>query len=316
MDSAYTDINFSDMAFLFATIENMDSCSINITDSDGDTSGIVMEREEVEGALGGGLYVYSESPKKLKMLNAKIADYVDFLGDLRSNTSQFMKNRLQKVTLAELKKVTATPEDAGYENGICILAALPKEDITVYGYPEGRGVILRKGDSLSYFDISYSNPQSFPTRLQYYDYDKDGENEIALDVYRGGGTGLSIEQLYILEKADSDAWIPHQFTADDYTAQIRDRVTYKVNKKANTIALFSGQKKLQEADLTWLKGDEVKDVHYGDIVSFDIEDGLSISIAPGLQVGDRASLQYEGLNALRATVQYEKDGTFTIKTIR
>lgn len=86
MDKTYTDVNFSNMALLFAAIENMDTCSINITSNDGNTSGIVTEREEAERPFGGSLYAYSESPEKLKVLNSKIADYVDFLNDLRSDT--------------------------------------------------------------------------------------------------------------------------------------------------------------------------------------------------------------------------------------
>lgn len=318
------EINFSNAVFLFAAIENMGVCNISIQDDTG-SSTVTYEREVLEKLFETSLYPCSESVDRLSELNDKINDYLRFTRDIKSSNPEdpaFM-NRLQQVTAADLAKGKTT-DAAGWGIGICLLAELPKYNISVYGYNDEdyfkRGVIVKMGETLNYFDIMYNDPETFPVKADYCDYDKDGDSELGLAVYLGGGTGVSIEQLFVMEEIKKDTLTSHEFMAADYTAQIKTRVTYRIDQPAEKLILSDGANKLQEVDLAWLEAEgmgikDVKNICYGDIVDFAVTDELTMDIAPGMQVGDWVSAVYEGLEELHATIDYRSDGTFKLKKI-
>lgn len=238
--------------------------------------------------------------------------------DTRAEDAEFIR-RLNSITSVDLKNAKRVSED-GWEAGLCLLAELPDDDIHMYGYNDDdyqfRGIIIRIGNKLNYFDWTYSSPDMNKHQMYYYDLDNDGRKELAVTIYFGGGTGYSITNLFILEQNDAGTLEAYQFKPEDYVAQINQKITYKVNREKKVIALYDGKHKLREADLTWLPEDaEVKGVYYGNIIQFDLGKQLIMRIGPGMKIDDWASLQYDGLDDLQAIINY-KDRVFHLTTIK
>lgn len=232
-------------------------------------------------------------------------------------------NRNNNLTLEDFKKAKKIDEiigEPGWEDtDLFILAELPGEDITMYGMKDADGryenVAIRAGENINYFKWSYY-PGSHDAGMSYKDYDNDGVKELAVHLYLGGGTGISTDQLFMLEEVSPGVFEPIQFESDDYVSQVENMVSCQVDEEEQTISLLKGGTELQRGDISWLEGEKVKSVRYGDIVEFDLSDGILMRITPGILVGDWVSPQYEGLSDLEATVEYHSDGTFHITDIR
>ena len=82
------------------------------------------------------------------------------------------------------------------------LAELPEQDAAFYAVEEDSSywALLRWGGSLAEFDWSFGGPLIVEPRLWCRDVDGDGQEEIVLVNHVGSGTGVSIEELHIVEK--------------------------------------------------------------------------------------------------------------------
>lgn len=84
------------------------------------------------------------------------------------------------------------------------LAEAPEADAAFYAAPyQANGespALIRWGDSLAEFDWLYFTPRQILPRLFCFDADGDWEDELTVICYTGSGTGVSIEELHILEK--------------------------------------------------------------------------------------------------------------------
>ena len=96
-----------------------------------------------------------------------------------------------------------------------LYAALPKDDFYLYGiYPTG--MVLYHENQGHYFDWPGLTPRLILPEMAYYDYDGDGEKELAVTVYYASGTGLALMDLHIIKINKSDSsWPP--VTYYDYT---------------------------------------------------------------------------------------------------
>ncbi len=223
------------------------------------------------------------------------------------------------LTLEDFKKAKRIDESS-WDSGIFILAELPEEDITMYGVnnedEQFQNVVIRMGDNINYYNWSHC-PGMFDAGMDYWDYDNDGTKELAVHLYLGGGTGVSIDQLFMLEEIHPGVFESIQFKHDDYIAQVENIVAYGVNEENKTISFFKEETELQSVDISWLKeNEEVKNVYYNNIVRFNFSHGIVMGITPGMKINDWASLQYDGVSELIATVEYQSDGTFHVTNIR
>lgn len=80
-----------------------------------------------------------------------------------------------------------------------LLAELPEANAAFYVLQE-ETVLIRWGDSMAEFDWLYFTPRQILPRLFCFDADGDWEDELIVICYIGSGTGVSIEELHILEK--------------------------------------------------------------------------------------------------------------------
>lgn len=242
----------------------------------------------------------------------------------RNNHTNIANTDNSNLTLDDFKNAKRLDEiigEPGWEDtSLFILAELPVEDITLYGMKDKDGiyenVAIRSGETINYYGWSYYAGK-FDAGMSYQDYDGDGAKELAVHLYLGGGTGVSVDQLFMLEELRPGVFEPIQFMSNDYITQVENIVSYRVNEENKTISLFKDETELQNVDISWLKENEkVKNVYYGNIVSFDLSHGIVMSITPGMEINDWVSLQYDGFSELEATVEYQADGTFHVTNIR
>ena len=86
-------------------------------------------------------------------------------------------------------EILTQTEDAGFY-------ALP-----LYADGSGGKALIRWRESLAEFDWMFcSGPQISPPQMDRFDVDGDGEDELIVICYTGSGTGVSVEELHILEK--------------------------------------------------------------------------------------------------------------------
>jgi len=228
------------------------------------------------------------------------------------------------LTLEDFKNAKRLDEiigEPGWEDtSLFILAELPGEDIVLYGMKDKDGiygnVAIRSGEAINYYPWSFYAGMHDAV-MSYQDYDGDGVKELAVLLYFGGGTGFSVDQLFMLEEVRPGFFEAIQFKSDDYIAQVENIVSYRVNEENKMISLFRDETELQNVDISWLKENEkVKNIYYGNIVRFDLTHGIVMGIVPGMQINDRGPLEYTGFSELEATVEYHSDGKFHITNIR
>lgn len=100
------------------------------------------------------------------------------------------------------------------QNSVGLLAELPEQDVMLYGVRDDQGddhALLRWGGSLAEFDWSFGGPLIVEPRLWCWDVDDDGQEEVVLVNHVGSGTGVSIEELHIVEKNEDGTLTDYAF---------------------------------------------------------------------------------------------------------
>lgn len=96
-----------------------------------------------------------------------------------------------------------------------LIAELPEADAAFYAVDSpdllGPQALLRWGDSIVKFDWDFAAPQAIPPRLGCFDIDGDGEDELIVVCFTGGGTEVSIEELHVIERFKDDSCIDYAF---------------------------------------------------------------------------------------------------------
>nr|WP_325183253.1 hypothetical protein [uncultured Oscillibacter sp.] len=99
---------------------------------------------------------------------------------------------------------------------IAVLAEDREADAVLYGLPlyadaSQETALIRWGDSLAEFDWDFLTPRSILPRMECFDVDGDWEDELVVICYVGSGTGVSVEELHILEKGPDGALTAYTF---------------------------------------------------------------------------------------------------------
>ncbi|MBQ2739436.1 MAG: hypothetical protein IJF36_04305 [Oscillibacter sp.] len=91
-----------------------------------------------------------------------------------------------------------------YKGGVGLLAEVEEADAAFYAI-EGKEfspALIRWGESMAEFDWAYITPRAFLPKLWCFDFDGDGEDELVVDCYYASGTGVSMSDLYVVEKEE------------------------------------------------------------------------------------------------------------------
>ena len=114
------------------------------------------------------------------------------------------------------------------QNSVGLLAELPEQDVALYGVRDHRGddrALLRWGGSLAEFDWSFGGPLTVEPRLWCWDADDDGQDEVLLVNHVGSGTGVSIEELHIVEKNEDGTLADYAFPEELWRDQLSALLT-------------------------------------------------------------------------------------------
>lgn len=130
-----------------------------------------------------------------------------------------------KPTSEPTTEPTAKPTD---NKTISIIAKIPTENIYLYGLYKGQGgykggVLLQKGDLMTEFPWHYSTPRDVMPVMSYQDYDNDGVDELAVILYVGSGTGVSVDELHIIKFEENnmiDYCLPDELYSVDLTKKL------------------------------------------------------------------------------------------------
>lgn len=209
-----------------------------------------------------------------------------------------------------------------------LIAAIPEKNIFLYDTKADR-VLLKVGEMEQYFPWICLTPRFILPRMNLFDYDEDGKDELSVILYVGSGTGVSVEELHILEIAESGQT---QETKDeentvyfkdlvfgDYAEQLKKSVAFKVYEKAGEqrgeITLGS---KTYDVSLKDYQSDDYGKIQnellFGNIVRFSSDsDRLAVELAAGLHCEKAFEPQYIGV--INADVIYGQE-KFELKNPR
>ena len=135
----------------------------------------------------------------------------------------------------------------GDKAGLYLVFQLPEQDTWLYGFytPDGvQGLILRVGTQWQALDIPFLAPQALLPAMSYGDYDGDGDAELAIVYFVGGGSGTNVWGLSVVDFS-SGGWELFQFADTDYTAIVDLSLSCLYDSETNRITLFAGDASLE-----------------------------------------------------------------------
>ncbi|TYP74044.1 hypothetical protein [Paenibacillus methanolicus] len=207
--------------------------------------------------------------------------------------------------------------------------SIPKHGITLSPV-QPQGALLQIGEKRQQFDWTYTTPRMILPRLQASDYDLDGADELSVALNVDSGTGLSVDELHIVESEGDEAkaaesadsatpFVDHVFEKDDYLAQLGNALTFKtsevdgelfghltLNGETTKVSLKSFQ--------TGYNGEVTEKLGFGAIVGFEASaNKLIATFGVGIVIENVAEPQYFG--EIQADVGY-KDGEFQLSSFR
>lgn len=185
---------------------------------------------------------------------------------------------------------------------IALVVEIPLEDILVYGRKEPgeekgtftlRGIYVKRGKEAQVLDINWGVYGELP-EIRYQDYDGDGIKEIAIISRGESGTGISLNDLYILKDNPEGGWTVNRFASIDWEEQLNKRMGYQLEDGLLTITLDGKDTgyRIDAAALEEEWGDTITSVFFGSLGRFQFYNGdIYLEVLPVASVGDWATPQ-------------------------
>lgn len=205
---------------------------------------------------------------------------------------------IEGLTIDDLPTVLFDVATVDWENDkIWLIAELPEQDIRLYGLnfsADGSStdkgtVLVRWKDRFFKYAWDFLTPRAILPILGCADYDTDNELEIAVDLYVGSGTGLSIEQLHILDYDGTDVLRDYRLDEQKYLDAFNDKLQWSLNNSTKVVTVNMGESVATfNLDSMLIENQMFEKIGIsGNIVSYMLEGGkLSISLAFGPLGGD------------------------------
>ncbi len=253
-----------------------------------------IENMKYIGQLGRYAIFNSETPLLFDVKNNKIYIYFDGHG----NSSIY-----------NIDEETVDDVD-GYQNKFFpLMAKLESDNIYLYEDKIKSQLFVVKDGETTYLDLGISDfttPRFILPQMYYNDFDNDGVEELLIDIYAGSGTGVSFEELYLVEINNEDKPV-YKYSNQDYVNNVVEKVNITVDEKSNK-ATVKTMDKTFIIDVT----DGTHEVTFGDIANFEFEDNkIYLNIMLEDMVKDWVSPQSDKGNAIKFEVTY-KDGKFDL----
>lgn len=196
-----------------------------------------------------------------------------------------------------------------------LIASVPGSSIFMYGLDNG--VELHVGDLVQQYDWIYDTPRGIKPRLAVKDYDADGHDELAIILYVGSGTGVSLEELHMIEIEQDPKLQDLRFLEKDYLDQVNPAISFTPIKEAEELIaeVKVGSKKTEVIMNNYYDHNEFGAVReqlgIRDVVGFSFDDNNEIKARFGVAFLFEKIVSPQYFGALNADVSY-RDGQFEL----
>ena len=205
-------------------------------------------------------------------------------------------------------------QDWAYSGNITgLLAEVPEADAAFYGLPlpvsgrEPGRALIRWGDSLAEFDWRDGLPRMVRPQLYCFDADRDQQEELVIISHAGGGTGISIEELHVIEKGPDGTLTDYQFPRSLWQEQMSEPMSAAA-LEGQTFAILG-------EELVWFDtGDADMDLETactGSIANFSAEDWGDIQFHGAFCLSPVGNPVPWYVAETSAGIEYQ-DGVFTL----
>ena len=178
-----------------------------------------------------------------------------------------------------------------WEDGMIVLLAKDEEaGVSVYSIDVGGNYVLRVGDEIYVLEDELGGPQYYGTEFSMVDLDDDGEDEFALIVCRGSGTGFFRMEISVYEKENGQ----YKRYTPDYSVFV-EKVSDWFKEQPPDIDNFG----FEDYYSTEIKGDHI-----------------TVTFSPGFINEENAYPEYDPAYDVMADIKYSKDGSFSLTDIR
>ncbi len=202
-----------------------------------------------------------------------------------------------------------------------ILAAeLPEADAAFYGL-DPETALIRWGDSLAEFDWPWLTSRQILPRLYCFDLDNDWDDELIVVCHPGTGTGVSVDELHVLEKNPDGTLTDYALPWEFFSGTLSEALSV-VTVGGRTFSILG-------TELTDITGLLPEDGDPENIEGFRAGDIVHFSVTPEPQFNDeeirfRGAAWLIGDEYFMPTVAYAaevdaivlyRDGVFTLSQI-
>lgn len=216
--------------------------------------------------------------------------------------------QIDKISIKDLTESSIITSDRYKSTKYPLLAELPPEDIYLYGI-KPTGVVLKYGNKTQIFDWRYTTPRFILPVLKKDDIDHDGKDEIMCVLNVDSGTGVSVDELHILKPDGTAGYVDYLFS--DYLAQVETMLSFTYHKNEHSVVLKTNNKSYTYVLPAEYHQLTFQDVAYGNIVYFDLADGLKINIPLAMVVDEFASPLFLEEFSFEGDIMF-KNGKFEI----
>jgi hypothetical protein len=235
----------------------------------------------------------------------------------KKTDSQIIIERFSAMDWDEVKKNAKQFGDDGWEKGIVILAELPNDKITLYGYNDEeyqlKGVAIDFDGNVNYFDWEYTSAKTYIQPEMYWNA---GTNQLQITLNLHDGEGINAEELHVLMIHDTKTMEDFVLRSNDYLAEIQGRMDgtgtaigeYVNIKLGNTMMLEFEPVKTVDGE------EEILKLHQAVIYLKSSKDGYVFEIGDiGVEPEKRtAKIKIEGIEEEYTEIQYISAEGFSI----
>lgn len=212
-----------------------------------------------------------------------------------------------------------------------ILDSVADSDIVLYGMYGGETMVIRDGEHVIPVWTNWMSPHMVMPQIHYGDYDNDGAYEYAIWSNMDTGTGISGDELYIIEadyakeNSEEDFYSIKEYS--DWGGDLDNAVSYYLDDTGNVVTMTLNGEDVASVDLSG-HFEEHKEynesfdgIDFGSHYSFHEQDGIWYFVnagriyvkRDGKSVYDEDMIPYNVV--VNARVVYEPDQQFHLEDI-
>lgn len=212
-----------------------------------------------------------------------------------------------------------------------ILDSVADSDIVLYGMYGGETMVIRDGEHVIPVWTNWMSPHMVMPQIHYGDYDNDGVYEYAIRTHMTTGTGISGDELYIIEadyakeNSEEDFYSIKEYS--DWGGDLDNAVSYYLDDTGNVVTMTLNGEDVASVDLSG-HFEEHKEynesfdgIDFGSHYSFHEQDGIWYFVnagriyvkRDGKSVYDEDMIPYNVV--VNARVVYEPDQQFHLEDI-